>query len=425
MKKNKEKKFPLNNYFTVAISIALALVCWVVVAGFIYPNDEVKIRGVAIDYKTGSSAYSDDLKVVGADTLPKTASITTSGSSSVLSNLQSDSVALKVDYSKVTGPGEYELPLIAVKNNSDTYKITVIDPEVVTMKFEEMVRKSIPVTIRADGIQPPNSEEYYRGKPVALPSEIEISGPKSDVDAVFAVVATVSANEVRTKTKIDTATLKLEDDQGGEISNQFIEMSATQVEVRVPILKQVELPIEIGLTGISSNFDKDWFRSLMTITPSTIKIAASEEKLSGMTSVHVGDIDLSDFSLGKEYDFDINAAQLPTEFENIYNVSQVVATFNTTDISTRKINIEDIRVENVPDGFEVTPVTTRIKNVTLMGPTADLAGLLSENVYAQVDLGDLTATAGQQKLPLRIIIPKSNKVWATGEYTIVCDVQTG
>ena len=63
-----------------------------------------------------------------------------------------------------------------------------------------------------------------------------------------------------------------------------------------------------------------------------------------------------------------------------------------------------------------------VSNVTLYGPAAEIEELSADSIVAQIDCQSLNLTVGQQTIAVSIQIPSSSCIFATGSYTVQCEV---
>ena len=64
----------------------------------------------------------------------------------------------------------------------------------------------------------------------------------------------------------------------------------------------------------------------------------------------------------------------------------------------------------------------RISGVTLYGPADEIKELSADSIVAQIDCQSLNLTVGQQTIAVSIQIPSSSRIFATGSYTVQCEV---
>ena len=95
------------------------------------------------------------------------------------------------------------------------------------------------------------------------------------------------------------------------------------------------------------------------------------------------------------------------------------------DAEPRAITVSDIRVVNAPSGVDVKVITESINNVTLVGEAEELAAISPSDVIAQVDASAQNITvkgSGQQQFSAQIIVTGTKTVFATGAYSVLCDI---
>ena len=153
-------------------------------------------------------------------------------------------------------------------------------------------------------------------------------------------------------------------------------------------------------------------------------MAGSAEQVDALESINAGYIDLAKLQLGTSVDLSI---ELPDGLRNIDSVQKVTVSFNTMGLTTRTISVSEIRVVNAASGTTVTPSVGRINNMTLIGREDELAELSESSVVAQIDASptNVSVTKGQQNMEVEIIVPGTETVFATGTYTVLCDISTG
>ena len=76
-------------------------------------------------------------------------------------------------------------------------------------------------------------------------------------------------------------------------------------------------------------------------------------------------------------------------------------------------------------GVDVKVITESINNVTLVGEAEELAAISPSDVIAQVDASAQNITvkgSGQQQFSAQIIVTGTKTVFATGAYSVLCDI---
>lgn len=89
-------------------------------------------------------------------------------------------------------------------------------------------------------------------------------------------------------------------------------------------------------------------------------------------------------------------------------------------LSTRKFTIENIQAVNVPDGLEVE-ITTLVLDITLRGPSSEIAAITPENITVTVDFtGAETGTSSRKvQITLSSAFPNTGALGSYSVYTTV------
>ena len=114
--------------------------------------------------------------------------------------------------------------------------------------------------------------------------------------------------------------------------------------------------------------------------------------------------------------------ELPSGLVALDDTTSVTLSFDTSDMASTVINVPNIKPINMPSNYDITVQSERVSNVTLYGPADEIAELSPESVVAQLDCQNLQITAGQQTLPVSIIVPSSTRIFAVGSYTVSCQI---
>ena len=236
------------------------------------------------------------------------------------------------------------------------------------------------------------------------------------------LVARVESDEKRDRTMLDSAALEFLDADGHAITDSSITvLEGEQVEVTIPVLKLKEVPLKFEFSNVPAGYDPAELNA--SISPATIRIAGAADTVDGIESVNAGFINLARVQLGKAETLKI---QLSEGLVNVDDVQEATVTFDTSGYGEpRAITVSDIRVVNAPSGVDVKVITESINNVTLVGEAEELAAISPSDVIAQVDASAQNITvkgSGQQQFSAQIIVTGTKTVFATGAYSVLCDI---
>ena len=184
---NKKKKSIFDDKRVVlAVAVVLAVVAWVIIAGFIIDNKTQTFTGVTINYRQNESTYKNlDLAIVNE---PRTSvTVRVEGNSDTLRQLTAADIVVTPNYNAVTGPGEYEIPLRLAQTG--TYSLVEISPSSVIVRFEKIQTKSVPVVATADSVVA--ADGYYQATLTTAQTPVEVTGPAIELRRIFPALAEV------------------------------------------------------------------------------------------------------------------------------------------------------------------------------------------------------------------------------------------
>ena len=409
-------------WISILVSLLMAVLLWLTVISQ-QPTQTYIITGVPVSYDYNSPLYTGaSLDIISRSDLRVNVSI--KGDSSVISNVSAADIIVYPDYTDVSRsgtPGEYTLPLRARRsdNSLQKFEIDAVTPGNVDISFAQIGTQKYPVEIDAS-IDP--AEGYYLGEKQASPTEVTLRGPVEELARVKHVAARVESAEPRDRTMLDSAELEFFDENGELVPRGSITvLEGDQVEVTIPILKIREVPLRFEFSNVPAGYDPSVLRA--AISPATIRIAGAADLVDSIESINAGFINLTRIQLGKTETLRIPLAD---GLVNVDNVQDATVSFNAQGYDVpHTITVNDIRVTNAPSGVSVKVITEMLQNVVLIGETEELAELSPADVVALVDASSQNITvrgSGQQQLSAQIIVTGTRTVFATGSYSVLCEI---
>lgn len=407
-----------------AFSVLLALLCgfiaWTVVTVYVDPQNSIVVRDVPINYASGASAYTAQ----GLDIVEKpdieTVDVRVSGNSTIIGNIQNSDIMVYPSYSGVSGPGKVTLRLQARLVNTTDFpgdiECTVESPKTIDVVFDEVNEKTLPITVDASGVSV--AEGYMLNKTTAVPSEVTLRGPTSELDQISSVVATVSSESDLSDTTTVPATLELRDEDGAVFTPQYTTMDSDTANVTLTVYQVRELPLVVDFIGTPTNFDTSSLK--YSLSQDTLRVAGPARTVSALEELTVTDFDLArEFELDRDYQ---RLVELPAGIVSLDGVTSVTLSFDTEDMASTTLNISNIKAINVPSNYELEILSSIVSGVTLYGPADEITSISADSVVAQIDCQNVNLTVGQQTIAVTIQIPSSTRIFATGSYTVQCEV---
>lgn len=400
----------------MALSLAIAIVIWSFVALSVNSMSTRTIDGIKVEIpSTGASYQSFGLDIIDSGE-EYTASVTVAGDRSIIGSLTADSITVTPDFSKVTEAGTYNITLNAVKDNQLLdYEIRAVNPTRLVLTFGESVMRKFQISPVITGYT--LSEGYVTQPLVVSPPTVTVIGSSETVDRIRKVTAEAVLSGVLTEPHTVQAAVHLYDAEDNEISTELLRIDAKSVEVLVPVYKRGEMDFDIEFTNVPSGFDTSVLK--YTLSPSSIGVAYTGTSTSPVTVRTIGYVDMASLDLNGTYEFDLT---LPSGYVKLDDEEKVTVKFNTEGMSSLKMTVSDIRISNMPEGYEAKIITDKITGVTVIGETGALSKLVPGSLTAVIDGSQLKPDLATQTVPVSVIIPSSSAVWAVGAYTVSVEV---
>lgn len=407
-----------------AFSMLLALLCgfiaWTVVTVYVDPQGSVTVQDVPINYANSASTYTSQ----GLDIVEKrdieTVDVKVTGNSTIIGNIQNSDIMVYPSYAGVSGAGKVTLRLQARLVNTTDFpgniECVVENPKTIDVFFDEVSEKALPITVDASAVSV--ADGYMLNKTTAVPAEITLRGPTTELDQVASVVATVPGDGELSDTTTVPATLELRDENGEPFTPQYTTMDSDTANVTLTIYQVRELPLVVDFIGTPTNFDTKSLK--YSLSQDTLRVAGPARTVSALEELTVTDFDLArEFELGRDYQ---RLVELPAGIVSLDGVTSVTLSFDTEDMASTTLNISNIKPINVPSNYEIEILSSLVSGVTLYGPADEIEAISADSVVAQIDCQSVNLTVGQQSIPVTIQIPSSTRVFATGSYTVQCEV---
>ena len=407
-----------------AFSMLLALLCgfiaWTVVTVYVDPQGSVTVQDVPINYANSASTYTSQ----GLDIVEKrdieTVDVKVTGNSTIIGNIQNSDIMVYPSYAGVSGAGKVTLRLQArLVNTTDlpgNIECVVENPKTIDVVFDEVSEKTLPITVDASAVSV--ADGYMLNKTTAVPAEITLRGPTTELDQVASVVATVPGDGELSDTTTVPATLELRDENGEPFTPQYTTMDSDTANVTLTIYQVRELPLVVDFIGTPTNFDTKSLK--YSLSQDTLRVAGPARTVSALEELTVTDFDLArEFELGRDYQ---RLVELPAGIVSLDGVTSVTLSFDTEDMASTTLNISNIKPINVPSNYEIEILSSLVSGVTLYGPADEIEAISADSVVAQIDCQSVNLTVGQQSIPVTIQIPSSTRVFATGSYTVQSEV---
>lgn len=394
--------FLYNDKYILIFSICAAFIIWIIVSSTSSDPDVKTITDISISIPN----LSDNLEVMQAEDVK--AEIRIKGNKLIIGSVQSSDILVSADVSDISKPGEYKLKLSAKKQGilSDYEFDSTVTPSTITVYVDRRAEKTLNIE---ENVQVQAGSEYLKQQNQLSIDTVKLSGAETDINRITTVKAEYSSNETLTETKTFEVPLRYYDENGEEVSSQYITAEFNSVQVTVPVLKVKQVPIKVEFTNIPDSWEMpDNWVTIASPENKYIQLAASDEVLDKITEIKTEPIDLSQISsVRKTMTVSI---EIPTSCTNVDRIEQVTLKFNTDEFTSKTFTVSNVELRsNVPG------VTGKLSgdsfSVTIVGPESEVNAMKASDILLYATLTESESTAAFITKPLQISIDGYKSCW--------------
>ncbi len=407
---NRLSKLLDDNRVLWLISVLMAITLWGYVVVFVNNEHTTTIHDVPINMQYRASAYqSMGLDVIEMNITSVDVSVT--GPRSVTGDLTADDIIVYPSITGIDGPGSYTFVLTSDKtSNISNFTINSYSHDNVTVRLDRLTSKEFPVEVDISSVVV--DADYMADRPTTNPATVTITGPEYKINSIDRVVAATITTETLSQTAVLPSKISLYDENGGLIDDKLLSLNVAEVDITIPIMKEVILPVKVEYVNVPAGFDTAILHQ--SLSAKEIRLSVPAQSASSLTDFVVGYIDLATLETDEKYVFDL---KLPTGYRSLDEVAQISAVISGENLAERVMNVSEIKILNDADG-DIQLLTKVINNVSIIGEKSAVEKLSAGSVIAQIDAATLTAAQGQQSVEVDFIIPSTNAAYVKGVYTV-------
>lgn len=421
------KKRKLTDNLSLKImSVAIAIVVWLIV--------------VNIDNPVGTNYYTiTDVELINkeyvesSDTIGKMCMPEENQDSVKVAITASKKVRDRIRLSDITAVADLQ-QAVSLDTDPVMVPITVtclasgvlpsdikVTPQNLTVNLDEKETQDFVVNVSKGDTKP--GKDYEVGSLTASPEKIRITGPKTLVNKIDKVNATI-ALDGNTEDYTQEVNLTIYDKNQEALSES--EMNSLRIENNAKVvvtakLWKIRTGVKIAAGYVGTPAGGYQVGSVKTV-PDTISVAGNTEGLESlsendnMITIPADRIDISGESKDVERKISLKNL-LPDNVKLTSDSSEDVwVTVSILPVGSQEFNLptKNIEVKNKPDNLQVTFETAQIA-LRIKSESEDLEDLnINEDVKAEIDLKD--KEAGNYKVPVKLSLPDG--------YEMVEDVYT-
>ena len=264
----------LSNNFSLKILAFLAAgLLWLIVVNIDDPIMDQNFSNIPVTViNTEVLASEDSPKTYQILDDTQNVTVTVKAKRSVLSKLSANDITAVADMKELTL--ETQIPIeVTVKN----YKVAdaYATPRNMQVKLEDEETKKFPIVPKTTGTV---RDGYVLGQIEAMPEKVSIRGPKSVIDKISKVEATVSVSGL-SKTSTLESELKLYDEDNNEIDQNLLSnnLGTEGVDIHVELLRTKNVPLNFDTSAIQAANGYEF--SNIKYEPKEISVSGDVDKL--------------------------------------------------------------------------------------------------------------------------------------------------
>lgn len=265
------------------LSVLLAILLWNYVVTSNTSITRTKTISGLEGYVTGQSTLSSYGLAIKSDPGEALGSVTVrlEVPQAGYGKVSAENVQVTLDLSSVRAVGTQE---VSLKASTTSGRVVEIIPDKVTLEFEQLDSRSIPVNVQF--VENEDVDKWYNVIRTN-PSNITVSGAGSVVRSI--AQARVNAETVDGNgTFIRTETFVLLDNEGNEISSEMLTKSSSSVTLTAEAYPTKELSISKLTEDVVTGKPAEGYEiSSISIQPENITVAADQELLDGISELKI------------------------------------------------------------------------------------------------------------------------------------------
>jgi len=394
-----------NHVLMKLLSVFLSILLWLYVIYQDNPERTVTFSDLSVRLlNTEYLKRYNGLMVTNADTIRVTVQL--SGAFNKLENVTQDDIRVTADVSKLTEAGTYTL----------SYDISALDGVTVVQRsrdieveVEKLETVELPVDVSVSGSLP---DGLVADTAIAEPATVTLTGLKKDLENADCVQVLVNGEDLTQDYEADCA-FELLDRNGKSMDVSAIDFDRKRVHVEIPVYREKTVPVEVNMVYGKGATEEN---TVVTLSKDSIKVVGDIEAVDALESVQLTTIDTATFTQESHQEYTIHLPEgvwLDEEEEKI----KVDVSF--TNLETRQIVINDIRLENTSPNYQTTVESKQVL-VSLRGTKEMLDSLTAGDVVVVVNLSGITVIEGMQNIPAQIVLSdRVSEMGVFGEYAVM------
>lgn len=332
-----------------------------------------------------------------------TVDVTVQGKKSEVNKLTDNDIAAYADLSNIDTAGRHTVSIdVSMPGNVVLFGKSA---DSVSVYMDNTVTKTVPVTVVVLNYMIDNG--YELGSPTPNISEIKVEGPDGVLDKIVSAQVSLKLGHIANSVTV-TDTLTPVDAEGNSVTNPYMRMLTTEVEVTVPVYITRDVPLVVGFKY--GYFNDETVK--ITISPRSLRVRGDPKIINSFNQIMITTLDEKKIVTDNLSE----AIILPDGVINVYGYETATIGIEHIGTDTKEIVIDRFNVIN-PDNINYEMLDEFI-TVKVRGPSSSLPYISDVSVRASIDLSAFSNVSGTSSVAVNIEITGLYKTWTyeVGEY---------
>lgn len=384
------KKKLTNNLGMKILSLAIALICWIVIVNIDDPVITKTFPGISVDiiHEEAINSLNQVYEVVEGDVV----NITVKGKKSIVDSLKSSDLKAEADLNKLSSVNAVPILPYVTKQVDGELDISLGKVDTLRVTLEDVEEKQFQVTVVQKGTV---QDGYSIGDIKVKPNLIKVSGAASQISRIAQVRVELdvsNASEAISK----TLEPKVYDSNGYLIDSSNMTFSSPEIKVTAQLLNTKKVPLLINTTGDPAsgyqfvNIDYE---------PKQITIAGEQSTLDDIKYIAIK-LDITNSYENIEEEVNIND-YIPdgVKVEEDNETAMVNITIEKMQQKEINFNSQDLEVKNTPSDLNVHLNNVSQLSVNVLGTSKVLSNITIDDLNPYIDLSGLKK--GNHTVPIQ------------------------
>jgi len=401
------------NHGSLAVKIfcvLAAFILWVYVMSVESPEHEEIFSNVTVSLENEQALTDNGLAIYSG--YGNMIDVTLAGKKSILSKLDTDDIFASVDLGGKSTSGRYDCTITV--DVPAGCKLVGTSQKSISVYLDKSARTTIDLGIKVENLDLTEGCELGM---IDLPyDKVDIQGAERTIDRVAGAAAVFDLTGV-TATTTKSAKIILFDQYGKVIGDSYLSYSPTEIEAEVPIIKRVEVPVEV-----------EYKYGYLNENNTAVNLSVNSITVSGNPALIDKGGFIEPIEIDEKAHFDDDGVCMmtveldPPEGLTFSQESIDITIVRSDEIKTREITVRsgNISESGAPNDMEYTidksPVTVRF-----MGPADALSALDADDVTLWLDMSPFDkSVSGMVKVRAKVLVDSTSKgsVLELGYYDI-------